>query len=94
MEAQERAGLVICLTDLPLRIGGRPVRADASASHGVALISIPALGPTGIQRRVRRTIVRLVDGLMGERLGRDRTDAGDAAGSAGASSSSPGRSNM
>ena len=66
--------LVICLTDLPLRIDGRPVMADASASHGVALISIPALGPTGIQRRVRNTIVRL--GLMGERLGRDRTDRG------------------
>jgi hypothetical protein len=66
--------LVICLTDLPLRIDGRPVVADASASHGVALISIPALGPAGVQRRVRKTIVRLVDGLMGERLGRDRTD--------------------
>jgi hypothetical protein len=66
--------LVICLTDLPLRIDGRPVVAEASASHGVALISIPALGPAGVHRRVRKTIVRLVDGLMGERLGRDRTD--------------------
>jgi hypothetical protein len=66
--------LVICLTDLPLRIDGRPVVADASASHGVGLISIPALGPTAVERRVRRTIVRLVDGLMGERLGRDRSD--------------------
>jgi hypothetical protein len=68
--------LVICLTDLPLRIEGRPVVADASASHGVGLISIPALGPTGVQRRVRETIARLVDGLMGERLGRDRKDRG------------------
>ena len=86
--------LVICLTDLPLRIDGRPVVADASASHGVALISIPALGPAGVQRRVRKTIVRLVDGLMGERLVATARTPGDAAGSAGASSSSPGRSNV
>jgi hypothetical protein len=70
---EEGWDLVICLTDLPLRIDGRPVVADASASHGVALISIPALGPTRVRRRVRNMIVRLVDGLMGERFGQKRT---------------------
>src|SRR5258708_14721296 len=60
--------LAVCLTDLPLRIGRRPVIADASATHGVAVISLPALGAVQMRRRARDAIVRLVDGLMGETL--------------------------
>jgi hypothetical protein len=58
--------LAICLTDLPLRIGRRPVVADASAVLGVGLISLPALGAMGLRRRAGRAITRLVDGLTGE----------------------------
>src|SRR5687768_8122288 len=36
--------LAVCLTDVPLRIGRRPIVADASATHGVAVLSLPALG--------------------------------------------------
>ena len=36
--------LAVCVTDAPLRIERRPIVADASATHGVALISLPALG--------------------------------------------------
>jgi hypothetical protein len=66
--------LAVVLTDLPLRIGRRPVVADASATHGVALISLPALGAVQLRRRARDAVVRLVDGLVGESLelgGRD-----------------------
>jgi len=38
--------LVACLTDLPLQTARRPVVAHASASHGVAVLSLPALGGT------------------------------------------------
>ncbi|MCW3004340.1 MAG: hypothetical protein JWQ20_3638 [Conexibacter sp.] len=60
--------LAICLTDLPLRIGRRPVVADASATHGVGLLSLPALGAVQLRRRALEAVVRLVDGLTGESL--------------------------
>jgi len=65
---REGWGLAVVLTDLPLRIGRRPVVADASATHGVAVISLPALGAVQLRRRAREAIVRLVDGLVGESL--------------------------
>jgi len=38
--------LAICLTDLPLHVGRRPVTAHASVSLGVGVVSVPALrGP-------------------------------------------------
>ena len=60
--------MAVCVTDAPLRIGTRPVVADASATHGVALISLPALVAVQIRRRARDAVVRLVDGLVGESL--------------------------
>src|SRR5688500_1308534 len=65
---REGWGLAVVLTDVPLRIGRRPVVADASATHGVALVSLPALGAVQLRRRARDAIARLVDGLMGESL--------------------------
>jgi hypothetical protein len=60
--------MAVCMTDAPLRIGTRPVVADASATHGVALISLPALGAVQTRRRARDAVIRLVDGLAGESL--------------------------
>jgi hypothetical protein len=60
--------MAVCITDVPLRIGTRPVIADASATHGVALISLPALGAVQTHRRARDAVIRLVDGLVGESL--------------------------
>ena len=60
--------LGIVLTDLPLHMGRRPVVADASATHGVAVVSLPALGAVQMRRRARDAVVRLVDGLVGESL--------------------------
>jgi uncharacterized membrane protein len=69
--------LVVCLTDLPLRIGRRPVVADASATHGVALVCLPALGAVQLRRRVREAVLRLVDGLLGEGVEGTGADAAE-----------------
>ncbi|MCP9489535.1 MAG: hypothetical protein MSC31_06620 [Solirubrobacteraceae bacterium MAG38_C4-C5] len=53
----------ICLTDLPLRIARRPVKAHASSMHAVGIIALPALGVRGVPRKVRDTSARLVEGL-------------------------------
>jgi hypothetical protein len=57
--------LAVCLTDLPLHVGRRPVTAHASVTLGVAVVSVPALGPVAVENRVRETVLRLVDGLLG-----------------------------
>jgi hypothetical protein len=58
--------LVVCVTDLPLETARRPVVAHASATHGVAVLSLPALGPVGVGRRATDGIVRLVAALVGD----------------------------
>jgi hypothetical protein len=65
---REGWNLAVYITDVPLRIGRRPVVADASAMHGVGVICLPALGARHLQRRATDAIVRLVDGLVGERM--------------------------
>ena len=69
-ERMQREGwhLAVCVTDLPLRNGRRPVIADASAMHGVAILSLPALGAARLRRRALETILQLLDGLMAEPL--------------------------
>jgi hypothetical protein len=69
-ERMQREGwhLAVCLTDLPLRNGRRPVIADASAMHGIAILSLPALGAARLRRRALETILQLLDGLMAEPL--------------------------
>jgi hypothetical protein len=85
-ERMQREGwhLAVCLTDLPLRNGRRPVIADASAMHGVAIVSLPALGAARLRPRALETILQLIDGLMavspvtagerGDRRRRSRVD--------------------
>lgn len=58
--------LAIVLTDLPLELSRRPVVAHGSAIHGVAVISVPALGPVAVRRRALQTVTRLLGGLLGE----------------------------
>jgi hypothetical protein len=65
---RENWDMAVCISDAPLRIGTRPVVADASATHGVALISLPALGAVQTRHRARDAVIRLVDGLVGESL--------------------------
>jgi hypothetical protein len=58
--------LVVCVTDLPLQTARRPVIAHVSAAHGVAVLSLPALGPVAVRRRAVETIVRLAGHLLGD----------------------------
>ena len=67
--------LVVCVTDLPLQTARRPVIAHVSATHGVAVLSMPALGPVSVRKRTADTIVRLVGNTLG-----DVAQAADASG--------------
>jgi hypothetical protein len=67
---EEGWDLAIGVTDLPLRAGRRPVTAHASATHGVGLVSLPALGGVGRQRRLRTAVIHLIEGLLGETVPR------------------------
>jgi hypothetical protein len=57
--------LAIGLTDLPRRVGTRPVVADLGTGKGVALASVPALGAVLVRRRALDVVVRLVQELLG-----------------------------
>src|SRR6185436_18151109 len=41
---EEDWDLAVLVTDLPLRLGHRPLLTHSSPTHGVALVSLPALG--------------------------------------------------
>ncbi|MFC3965739.1 hypothetical protein [Nocardia jiangsuensis] len=58
--------VVLDVTDLPLHERRRPVLAHASPLHGVAVISIPALGPRGRGRRLNEIAAELVARLLGD----------------------------
>ncbi len=48
-------------------VGRRPVVAHAGVTHGVGLISVPALGAVALDTRLRTAVLRLVERLLGER---------------------------
>ncbi|MCU1427743.1 MAG: hypothetical protein JWL83_1743 [Actinomycetia bacterium] len=79
---EDRWQFAVCLTDLPLQTSRRPVVAHASATHGVAVLSLPALGPVAVRRHATQAIVRLVDALLGQHAQSDvfsgRDDPDDA----------------
>src|ERR1700735_467801 len=58
--------LAVCVTDLPLQTARRPVIAHVSATHGVAVLSMPALGPVSVRKRTAETIVRLGGHIFGD----------------------------
>ena len=65
-EARERMlaegwDLSICLTELPLHLGRRPVTAYASFALAVGLVSVRAVGPLDVEERVRESVLRLVE---------------------------------
>ncbi|RBY85068.1 hypothetical protein DQ241_17000 [Blastococcus sp. TF02A-30] len=63
--------LAVCLTYLPLAANRRPVVAHASPVHGVAVLSLPALGAVGLRRRALKTTLDLIRALLGPRAGSD-----------------------
>jgi hypothetical protein len=58
--------LALCLTDVPLELDRRPVVGHASPVHGVALMSVPALGAVGRRRRAVETAVGLLQAVVGD----------------------------
>ena len=73
--------LAVCVTDLPLQTARRPVIAHVSTTHGVAVLSMPALGPVSVRKRTADTIVRLIGHMLGDiglaaDAGKRRTPAG------------------
>ncbi|MEU4674603.1 hypothetical protein AB0F91_43270 [Amycolatopsis sp. NPDC023774] len=63
--------LLVLVTDLPRRAGTDPVVAGVDVEHGVAMISLPALGAVLVRRRTRALLVRVVRQLASRRLGID-----------------------
>jgi hypothetical protein len=66
--------LVLCLTDVPLALSRKPVVGHVSPVHGVALLSVPALGAVGLRRRALEASTRLVRTLIGDDDGDDADD--------------------
>jgi uncharacterized membrane protein len=67
---EERWDLAVLVTDLPLTEAGRPVLGEViSPTHRVAVISLPALGPRQVRRRLVDTVVDVVGELAGEQPG-------------------------
>jgi hypothetical protein len=58
--------LAVCVTDLPLQTARRPVIAHVSTTHGVAVLSMPALCPVSVRKRTVDTIVRLIGHMLGD----------------------------
>jgi hypothetical protein len=61
--------LLVLVTDLPRRVGRKPVVAGIDVEHGVAMISLPALGAVLVRRRTRALLTRVVRQLVSQRLG-------------------------
>jgi hypothetical protein len=73
LEANWDLGVVV--TDLPLRVGRRPVSRQVSPTHGIAVVSLPALGALHLAPRLRRALLELVGELIGDSDGQ-RGDSG------------------
>ncbi len=69
--------LAVALTDVPLEVSRRPVVGTASPLHGVALLSLPALGAVGRHRRALQAAIGLVRSLLGTGDGTGDVDADD-----------------
>ncbi|CCH32556.1 hypothetical protein ABZ816_23545 [Actinosynnema sp. NPDC047251] len=61
--------VLVLVTDLPRRAGTQPVVAGVDVEHGVAMISLPALGAVMVGRRTRALLVHVVRQLVSRQLG-------------------------
>ena len=58
----------ICLTDVPLREGARPLVAAVDRRDKVAVVDIPAFGATLLKPRVRKAAIALIGDIAEETL--------------------------
>lgn len=61
---QQGCRFAICLTNLPLHAGRRPLTAQASVVLGVGFLSVPALGAVDVVERTLQATLRLIDTLL------------------------------
>ncbi|MFC6090043.1 hypothetical protein [Saccharothrix lopnurensis] len=71
--------LLVLVTDLPRRAGTEPVVAGVDVEHGVAMISLPALGAVLVGHRTRALLVHVVRQLVSRQLGIDGDHDGQGA---------------
>jgi hypothetical protein len=58
--------LAVAITELPLRLAHRTLLSHASRTHGVALVSLPALGVVKRRRRLYDVVAEVVGRLVGD----------------------------
>lgn len=63
--------LMVCITELTRRLGDRFFISDVNVAQGVGLISLPALGPVRLRRRVREVLLRVLGALAQEQADAD-----------------------
>ncbi|MEV6442875.1 hypothetical protein [Amycolatopsis sp. NPDC051716] len=59
--------LLVLITDLPRRAGTVPIASDYNGDHGVAMVSLPALGALRLRGRASRLVIHLVRHLVAHR---------------------------
>ncbi|MGW3137561.1 hypothetical protein [Streptomyces sp. NPDC001139] len=64
----EHWDIVVALTDLPLHAHGLKLVVDLSHEHGLALLSLPALGGLRLRARALRAVEEVVLSLTGARV--------------------------
>jgi hypothetical protein len=75
--------ICVGVTDLPLHADGRPVLSDVSVTHGVGVVSLPALGVVQLPRRLREQIVEVIAALVCEEPGLTLARTADGVGECG-----------
>ncbi len=70
--------MCVGVTDLPLYLDGRPIVSHVSVTHGVGIVSLPALGALQLPRRLREQIVEVIAELVCEEPGRTLAGVDDA----------------
>ncbi|WP_226577587.1 hypothetical protein [Halobacillus litoralis] len=77
LKKREKEGwdFIICLTDLPFFQDRRPIMAEASTEQNVAIISLPGLGSTPMVKRIRESILQLVNEMYHGSTEEDRDKA-------------------
>ncbi len=69
--------ICVGVTDLPLYLDGRPIVSHVSVTHGVGIVSLPALGAVQLPRRLREQIVEVIAELVCEEPGRSLAGTAD-----------------
>lgn len=73
---ESEADMTVIVTEIPRMAGGRPKTAELHFSERLAIISLPALGPTFIMHSLRRELHRVVTALVNESVDAARSYGG------------------